>query len=88
MTPHTVEFNVQTEDGQHRGSLVTWALPHHGDLVRVDEPGNQPIYEVVRSYFEPENITVIVRPVDGQMPTVESEPSPFYSQSPRAGGFS
>jgi len=41
-------------------------VPAHGDHVRVDDPEKQPIYEVVRSYIEPDNITVIVKPLDEQ----------------------
>jgi hypothetical protein len=52
---------------------------------RVDEPHKQPIYEVVRRVFEPDNVTVIVRPVNGDAP--ESRLSPFTRQAPGAGGF-
>jgi hypothetical protein len=62
-TPHTVEFDVALADGTLVGSLVTWALPTHGDRIRVDELGKQPIYEVLHCLFEPRNITVVVQPV-------------------------
>jgi hypothetical protein len=82
-TPQTVEFDVVREDGERAGSMVSWALPRAGDHLRVDEPGKQPIYEVIRSYFEPDNITVIVRAA-----STPGTPSPFYKQAPGAGGFS
>jgi hypothetical protein len=66
VTPHTVEFNVALADGTHVGSMVTWALPSRGDHVRVDEPDKQPIYEVLRYYFEPDNITVVVQAIGGR----------------------
>lgn len=77
VTPQTVEFDVALEDDTHVGSIVTWALPNHGDHVRVDEPDKQPIYEVVRCFIEPDNITVVVRPVEPGMPLAESSDSPF-----------
>lgn len=84
---HTVEFDVALEDGTRVGSMVTWALPNHGDQLRVDEPDKQPIYEVLCCRFEPDNITVIVRPVGELTPVAEGSASPFYSQQPGAGGF-
>ncbi|HEV7808041.1 MAG TPA: hypothetical protein VGO80_19655 [Solirubrobacteraceae bacterium] len=53
------------EDGTPVGSLVTWALPNHGDRVRVypaDDPAHESVaYEVVRCEFEPDNIVVVVK---------------------------
>jgi hypothetical protein len=86
-TPHTVEFDVSLEDGQHVGSMITWALPNPGDLLRVDEVGKQPVYQVVRNYFEPDNLTVVVKPSESEMPTAASSESPFSRQEPGAGGF-
>lgn len=63
-------------------------LPLPGDEIRVDEPGKQPVYRVLRRYFEPGNTSVIVNPADQPAPVAESEPSPFYKQAPGAGGFS
>jgi hypothetical protein len=82
-TPQTVEFDVVREDGRRAGSMVSWALPRAGGHLRVDEPDKQPIYEVIRSYFEPDNITVIVRAA-----STPGTPSPFHEQAPGAGGFS
>jgi hypothetical protein len=82
---HTVEFDVVLENGQKVGSMESPALPMAGDELRVDEPHKQPIYEVVRRVFEPDNVTVIVRPVNGDAP--ESPLSPFTRQAPGAGGF-
>jgi hypothetical protein len=80
VTPHTVEFDVALTDGTRVGSMVTWALPAHGDRVRVDEPGKQPLYEVLHCLFEPSNITVVVQPAG-------SAPSAFAQQQPGVGGF-
>jgi hypothetical protein len=87
VTPHTVEFDVAVEDGRRVGSMVTWALPNHGDHLRVDDPDKQPLYEVVRCDFEQNNITVVVRPLQSDMPTAQSADSPFSRQAPGAGGF-
>jgi hypothetical protein len=61
--PRTVEFDVFHENSTRLGSLVTWALPQHGDYLRlfpVDDPESVR-YEVVRCEFEPDNIVVTVR---------------------------
>ncbi|MGN6190440.1 MAG: hypothetical protein ACTHOE_16235 [Conexibacter sp.] len=65
VTPHTVEFDVRLESGEHVGSSVTWALPRAGDHIRLFPDGDPDprnvLYEVVRAEFEPDNIAVIVR---------------------------
>jgi hypothetical protein len=85
IAPQTVEFDVELEDGTHVGSLVTWALPSRGDRLRIDDPQKQPVYEVLYSYIEPDNITVVVRPFQECLP--ESSNSPFARQEQGAGGF-
>lgn len=82
-----ITFDVMLEDDTRVGSMESVALPIPGDVVRVDEPGRQPEYLVLRRFFEPDRVTVIVRSVGG-MPEAESAPSPFYQQPPGAGGFS
>lgn len=64
MTREIVGFDVRVDGGDRIGSLATWALPNHGDHVRVysaDDPDSV-LYEVVRCEFVPENIVVVVRP--------------------------
>lgn len=80
-------FDVMLEDDTRVGSMESIALPTPGDIVRVDEPGRRPEYVVLRRFFEPDRVTVIVRSV-ADMPKAESAPSPFYQQRPGAGGFS
>lgn len=81
-----IMFDVMLEDDTRVGSMEAIALPIPGDVVRVDEPGRQPEYAVLRRFFEPDRVTVIVRPV-GDISEAESAPSPFYGQQPGAGGF-
>lgn len=80
----TVEFDVCLEDGTRVGSMVSQALPAQGDELRVDESGKQPLYEVIRCFFEPLNITVYVRPAGAGSQQAQS---PFSKQAPGAGGF-
>jgi len=84
---NTIMFDVMLEDDTRVGSMESVVLPIPGDIVRVDEPGRQPEYAVLRRYFEPDRVTVIVRSL-ADMPDAESAPSPFYGQPPGAGGFS
>jgi hypothetical protein len=80
----TVEFDVCLEDETRVGSMFALALPAPGDKIRIDEPGEQPVYEVVRRLFEPRNITIYVRPAGMGS---EQAQSPFSRQEPGAGGF-
>ncbi len=80
-------FDVMLEDDTHVGSMESVALPIPGDIVRVDEPGRQPEYVVLRRFFEPDRVIVIVRSL-ADMPDAESAPSPFYQQPRGTGGFS
>lgn len=86
IVPKTVEFDVRLADGTQVGSMVTWALPNHGDRLRVDEPGKQPVYEALYCQFEPDNIVVVVQPATGA--GAPSSSSAFARQQPGAGGFS
>jgi hypothetical protein len=81
--PDAVEF-VCLEDGTRVGSMLTQALPAPGDAIRIDEPGKQPIYEVIRRFFESSNTTICVRPAGYRG---EQAQSPFANQAPGAGGF-
>lgn len=81
-----IGFDVCMLDGNRVGSMEAEALPLPGDEVRVDEPGKQPVYRVIKRYFEPDNVSIIVWPADQKLP--EQQLSPFAQQAPGASGFS
>ena len=82
--PPFLYFVVCLEDGTRVGSMASWTVPIPGDRVRVDDPDQQPLYEVVSRLIEPGDITVYVRPAGTGVPAV----SEFARQAPGAGGFS